>query len=323
MILVTGGSGLLGSCLIKTIIKNKQHVRAIYRKKIPFEANNPYIQWVQADVLDVVALEANFKGITNVFHCAAMVSFLPKDKDILFKINREGTANIVNICLENKVQKLVHVSSVAAIGRLEKDMPINENIIWKKERNKSSYSESKYLAEMEVWRGIAEGLNAVIINPSIILGFGNWQNSSAQIFKQVYNQFPWYTNAINGFVDVQDVVDIALLLMKSNINNERFIVSAVNESYKNIFDLIAQHFNKKPPKYVVTKLIAAIVWRYEYFKYILTKKAPLVTKETAHSALTNSHYDNSKLLQFLPEFVYRNIEDSIKRICGEYYKNIN
>lgn len=322
MILITGGSGLLGSCLIKTIIKTGQKVRAIYRYKIPFEANNPTIEWVEADILDIVALESNFKGITHVYHCAAMVSFLPKDKDILYKINRDGTANIVNVCVENKVQKLVHVSSVAAILKLDKDTPINENIVWKKDPKKSSYGESKYLAEMEVWRGIAEGLNAVIINPSIILGFGNWQNSSAQIFKQVYNQFPWYTNAINGFVDVQDVVDIALLLMKSDIFNERFIVSAVNESYKNIFDLIAQHFNKKPPRYIVTKLLAAIVWRFEFIKYIITKKAPLVTKETVQSALTNSYYDNNKLLTFLPNFRYRNIADSIKRICGEYERGM-
>ncbi len=179
------------------------------------------------------------------------------------------------------------------------------------------YGESKYLAETEVWRGISEGLNAVIINPSIILGAADWNNGSSEIFKTVYKEFPYYSEGITGFVDVQDVVKAMIALMNSNISSERFIVSAENASYKMLFDMIAEAFNKKLPHKKISPFLAGMVWRAEAVKSLFTGKAPFITKETAHTALATVHFDNSKLLKALPSFQYTPLKTTVERICHE------
>ena len=254
---------------------------------------------------------------------AAKVSFNPKEKKELFKTNVEGTANIVNACINSGIKKLLYISSVAALGKLKKNVTINESMQWSQELNNSVYGESKYLAEMEIWRGIAEGLNAIIINPSIILGAGNLNEGSSEIFKTVYNEFPYYSEGITGFVDVQDVVSIMIQLMNSDISSERFIVSAENVSYKNLFDMIAGCFNKKPPHKKVSHFMAAAVWRLEAIKSIFTGKVPFITKETACTALAKVNFDNSKLLKALPSFSYTNIKSTVENICGELKRSYN
>lgn len=324
MILVTGGSGLLGKEVIKQLLEQGKKVTAIYNKTLLPEFNSANVTYFQCDVLDVVGLEVLMQqGITQVYHCAAIVSFDPKRKRELFKINIEGTANIVNAALAAGVEKLVHVSSVSALGRVKEDKPINENMVWTEDTSTSNYGESKYLSELEVWRGIGEGLDAVIVNPAIILGAGDWQSGSSQIFKSVYDEFPWYTEGVNGFVDVRDVAAIMIQLMESNVSAERFIINATSKSYRELFSLIATAFNKKAPHKKVTPLIAKIVWRLEAIKSRFTKKAPLLTKETATSALEKVHYDNTKLKQFLPQFSYRSIEETIAQTCAALQQKLN
>ena len=324
MILVTGGSGLLGKEVITQLLAQGKKVTAIYNKTLLPKFNSANITSFQCDVLDVVGLEELMQqGITQVYHCAAIVSFDPRRKRELFKINIEGTANIVNASLTAGVEKLVHVSSVAALGRIKEDKSINENMVWTEEANASNYGESKYLSELEVWRGVGEGLDAVIVNPTIILGAGDWQSGSSQIFKSVYDEFPWYTEGVNGFVDVRDVAAIMIQLMESSISAERFIINATSKSYREIFSLIATAFNKKVPHKKVTPLIAKIVWRLEALKSRFTKKAPLLTKETAAAALEKVHYDNTKLKQFLPQFNYRSIEETIAQTCAALQQKLN
>jgi len=316
MILVTGGGGLVGSHLISFLLQEGKRVRALYHNNIP-SIIHQNLEWFKGDILDVLDVEAALEGITHVYHCAAIVSFDPKDKNQLIKTNIEGTANIVNACIDAGVEKLLHVSSVAALGRLREDKPIDEKMTWSEETGNSVYGKTKYLAEMEVWRGIGEGLNAVIVNPTIILGTSDWEKGSSGIFKSAYNEFPWFTNGVTGFVDVKDVVKAMVLLMDSKIVSERFILNGDNVSYKEIFTQIALAFGKKPPHKEVTKTIAAIVWRIEAIKELFTKKRPLLTKETANTAQTKVYFDNKKLLNALPEFRYTPINDTIKRICGE------
>lgn len=315
MILVTGATGLVGSQLIQQLIAQQQKIKALYRSTIPFE--HALIEWVKADILDIVALEEAMQGVKQVYHCAAIVSFNPKQKQTLHKTNIEGTANVVNACLNTNIEKLLFVSSVAALGRIREDKPIDETMNWTEETSNSEYGKSKFLAEMEVWRGIGEGLNAVIVNPTIILGSADWEKGSAKIFKTVYNEFPWYTEGTTGFVDVVDVANAMIQLMNSNIAAQRFILSAETTSYKNLFYQIAAAFNKKPPYKKVTPLIAAIVWRLEVLKGKLTGIEPLLTKETAKTAQAKVHFDNSKLKKFLPGFSYTSLQNSIERICGE------
>jgi nucleoside-diphosphate-sugar epimerase len=212
---------------------------------------------------------------------------------------------------------------VAALGRIRENKPIDETMNWSEETSNSEYGKSKYLAETEVWRGISEGLNAVIVNPVIILGSGDWNKGSSELFKSAYDEFPWYTEGISGFVDVIDVVKAMILLMESNISAERYIISAENRGYREIFSLIAENFNKKPPYKKVTPFLASIVWRIEALKGMITGKAPLLTKETAATAQAKVNFDNTKLLQQLPGFAYTPIADSIHRICKELIKKHN
>jgi len=317
MILVTGATGLVGSHLLRRLVMDGQKVRAIYRSSIPQSAIADQVEWVKADILDIMSLEDAMQGIEQVYHCAAVVSFNPDQKKQLQHVNIQGTANVVNAALDANVQKMVFMSSVAALGRIREDVAIDETMNWTPETSNSEYGKSKYLAEMEVWRGIGEGLNAVIVNPVIILGAGDWSSGSTAIFKSAYDEFPWYTEGVSGFVDVEDVVTSMIGLMKSDISAQRYIVSGANIPYRSVFNLIARGFAKKQPSRKVTPFMAAIVWRLEAVKSWFTKKSPLLTKETARTAQAKVHFNNAKLLKALPSFSYTPVETSISRICGE------
>ncbi|MBC7886787.1 MAG: NAD-dependent epimerase/dehydratase family protein [Ferruginibacter sp.] len=323
MILVTGGSGLLGGELIKQLLSQGSEVRATYNKTPLPDFHSNQLEQFQCNILDTTGLEEAMHGVDQVYHCAGFVNFNPSRKRKLFKINVEGTANVVNAALTTGVKKMVHVSSVAALGRIRENEPINESMHWTEETNNSNYGQSKYLGELEVWRGIGEGLDAVIVNPVIILGNGDWNTGSSQIFKSVYDEFPWYTEGTTGFADAGDVVKAMISLMKSDVTGERFIVSAENRSYREVFNLIAHAFGKKQPHKKVTPFIASLVWRLEAIKSRLTGKNPLITKETAITALAHAHFENGKLLKFLPDFHYRRIEDTIEDTCARMLLRLN
>lgn len=318
MILVTGATGLLGTHLLQTLLQEKQPVKALYRSSVPLFENSNKIEWIQGNILDVPELEEAMRDVEQVYHCAAKVSFHPKDTNELFKTNVEGTANVVNACLQTGVKKLLHVSSVAALGDGKQEEAIDETSVWLESNNRSIYAKSKYLAEIEVWRGVGEGLQAVIVNPSVILGAHDWNEGSAQIFKTFFNEFPWYTEGITGFVDVQDVVKAMVLLMQSDITAERFIVSAENVSYKEVFDAIADGFQKKKPGRKVLPLLAGTIWRAEAVRQFFTGNQPLLTKETAATAQTKRFYNNLKLRQAFLLFHYIPVSQSIARICHEF-----
>lgn len=313
-ILVTGAAGLVGNELTKQLLASGKSVKAIYHST-PVSVSHPSLEIIQCDILDVIALEEVMNGITHVYHCAALVSYDPKDKHQLLKINIEGTANVVNACIDAGVEKLVHVSSVAALGRRRNAEMVTEKMNWTEETSNSVYAKSKHFGEMEVWRGAGEGLKVVIVNPSLIMGGDSWENSSSAIFKNVYNEFPWFTNGVSGFVDVRDVARAMILLMESDISSERFILSGENLSYKEVFSLIAQCFGKKPPSKKVTPFLAEIVWRVEALKSLLTGKKHLLTKETARTAQAKVYFDNSKILKALPQFHFTKIKDAIEFAC--------
>ncbi len=315
MVLVTGGTGLVGTHLILALHQKGIAVKALYRTAIP-DVVKDKATWVKGDILDVIALEESMKDITHVYHVAGFVSFNPADRKLLHKINVEGTANVVNACLDAAVQKLVHVSSVAALGRIRKDTVIYESMNWSEETSNSEYGKTKYLAELEVWRGVGEGLNAVAVNPTIIIGeHGDWSKGSMQIFQSLYNGFPYYSMGQTGFVDANDVASAMIQLMDSEISGQRFIISAENIVYHDFFCMVADAFGKKRPTQMITPIKAAIAWRVYKIKSLFTGRLPLVTKETAATSLAKVSFDNSKLLKALPTFSYQKIEDSVKRIC--------
>lgn len=317
MILVTGASGLVGSHLVTRLVADGKQVRALYRNTIPVFPGSGQVEWIQGDILDVISLEKAMQGITDVYHCAATVSFHPKNKTLLHQTNINGTAHVVDACIDAGIRKLLFVSSVAALGRIREDKPIDETMNWSEETSNSEYGKTKFLAEMEVWRGIGEGLDAVIVNPVIILGAGDWEKGSSGIFKSACNEFPWYTEGTGGFVDVQDVVKAMMLLMETDTTAARYILCGHNLSYRELFTAIAKGFGKRPPHKKVTALLSAIVWRIEALKSFFTGKEPLLTKETARTARAKVRFDNSRLLKQFAHFSYTPLSSSIERICAE------
>jgi nucleoside-diphosphate-sugar epimerase len=275
------------------------------------------IDWVKGDVLDVLSLEEALSDVTQVYHCAAAVTFLPADRPHMHKVNVEGTANVVNLCVERNI-RLCHVSSVAAIGRDGTEEIISEKNEWKESDHNAAYAVSKHRGEMEVWRGTVEGLNAFIVNPSLIIGPGDWNQSTGAMFRRAWRGLPFYTRGGNCFVDALDVAEVMVQLMMTDIRNERFIVGAENRKFKEVFDRIAVNMNKNPPRVEATRFMTELTWRAEKLIGFLSGRKPFITKEVAHHALQYNRYDNRKLLEQLPDFSYRKLDDTLDFVCQKY-----
>jgi nucleoside-diphosphate-sugar epimerase len=299
LIFVTGGTGFLGTHLLRELVQRGERVRALRRSSSRVLLEKKFsseVEWVEGDVLDVATLDDRMQGCTEVYHAAAIVRFMQKDYARLMKVNVEGTANVVNAALNAGVKKLVHVSSVAAIGRSRNDVLVNEDTAWEEGKNNSNYAVSKFLAEREVWRGTAEGLEAVIVNPSLILGSGHWEDGPPEFFTRVNNGLRVYTGGGTGIVAVGDVVALMITLMKSPVVNERFILSAENWSFKDLFFTIADALRVRRPNFKVANWMMEILWREEMLRHFVTGKKPLVTRETARIARHWSRFDNTKIL---------------------------
>jgi nucleoside-diphosphate-sugar epimerase len=321
-ILVTGGTGFLGSYIIKELIEKGHSVRAIRRgNKLPFYIPKEIldkVQWMDGDILDVVALEDAMDDIDTVIHSAGVVSFVKKERKRMYRVNVEGTANIVNIALEKNVRRLIYVSSVAALGRTTTGGTVNEERKWELSKANTHYAKSKHNGELEVWRGISEGLNGVILNPSTILGFGDWNSSSCAIFKKIYDEFNWYTPGINGFVGVEDVARVVSMLLESDISGQRFIVNSDNWSFKKLMDTIADSFGKKKPSRQSTPFLLGLAWKMEELKSLLNGSRPLLTRESAKVAVSKTYFENDKLLAAFPEFLFTPLEQTIRQASAKY-----
>ena len=328
MVLVTGGTGFLGSYIIKELVEKSYSVRAIRRStsKLPFYIPAEIfekVEWIAGDILDTVSLEEAMEGADTVIHSAAMISFNKNDRAQMYQINIQGTANVVNTALERNISRFIHVSSVAALGRTKISSHVNEEKKWQENKVNTHYAISKYRAEMEVWRAIGEGLNAVIVNPSTVLGYGDWNTSSCRIFKTIYDEFPWYSTGLNGFVDVEDVARATVLLLESNISEQRFIANAENWSFQQLFNTIADGFSKKHPYRRTTPFLTSIAWRIEKIKSFFSGSRPLLTKESARVAHSRASFSNDKLLTALPGFSFTPLQESIRKACKKYLKTIN
>ncbi|MBK6937272.1 MAG: SDR family NAD(P)-dependent oxidoreductase [Chitinophagaceae bacterium] len=325
MVLVTGGTGFLGSYILKQLVEKGYNVRAIRRgNKTPFWIEREIIekvQWMEGDVLDVVALEDAMEGADAIIHSAAVVSFDKKDRKQMYQVNVEGTANIVNMALEKGVSRMVHISSVAALGRTSNGDHVTEEKKWEESKTNTHYAISKHKAELHVWRGMSEGLDTVIVNPATILGYGDWHSSSCAIFRQIHNGLKWYTSGINGFVDVEDVAKVAVLLMQSSICEQRFIACSDNWTFKKLQEQIANGFNVTAPKTAATPFLLGLAWRLEKLKSLFTGKKNLLTKESAKVAQSQTFFDNKKIQQALPEFTFTPLEETIKKACDKYIKS--
>ncbi len=334
MILVTGGTGLVGTHLLMDLLKSNAQIRAIYRSKesldkvrriftlynIDWKKSLSQIEWVQSDLLNPEVLIETFKGVQYVYHCAAMVSFNKKDKNTMFKVNIEGTANVVNLSLETGIKKLCHVSSTATIGKSFKGEIRSENCIWENDGTLSNYSISKYFAENEVWRASEEGLNVVIVNPSIIIGPGDWTKSSPNLFLKVWRGLKYYSKGINAFVDVRDVSKAMVQLMNSSIKSERFLVIGENLSFEDLFNEIASNLGKSLPSVEVKYWMTSFIWRFEALRSFLFGSDPLVTRESAKSAISKVRYSNNKIKDRI-DLTITPIKSSVEHTCKMFLKD--
>jgi len=333
MILVTGGTGLVGSHLLYFLLKEERDIRAIYRKSASLEKVKLVfsyyteeveelfnkIDWVEANTTDVPALTDAFKGITHVYHAAAFISFNPKHFNYLRKVNIEGTANIVNLCIENKVEKLCYVSSIATLGKELDGSAISEKTEWNQEAKNSVYAITKYGAEMEIWRGSQEGLDVVIVSPGVVLGSGHWKSASGRIFSSVNKGMKYYTTGGSGFVDVYDVVKMMIFLMNSAIKNELYIAVGHNVLYKDLLEKTAKYLNKEAPKKEIAKWKLLVISSLDSIKKTLFGGKRKLLKATVHSLYTISTFNSQKAIEQLP-FTFTTLDESLERISKDFKK---
>lgn len=333
MIFVTGGTGLVGAHLLYKLTSAGKRVKALKRetsnlqqvlKTLSYYSDNSkelfnLIEWVDGDILDYFSLEKLLVGITEIYHCAAIISFNPDERQKMISNNVEGTSNVVNAAIENGVKKICHVSSIAALGRLDDGQLITEETNWVPLKNISGYSESKFFSEVEIWRGIEEGLDAVIVNPSIIFGPSNWETGSSKMFKTVWDGMKFYTKGITGFVDVKDVVKAMILLMdESNFDaakNQRYLLNSDNLSYENVFCQIADALNNSRPSIYASDFLLKIVWRAVKVVSMITQKPSMLTRESVANSNTIFNFDGSKISKKF-DFKYLSISESIQETAG-------
>lgn len=320
MIAVTGANGLLGSYIVRLLHARKQPFVALKRKGSNLDSLNDlldYINWREADVTDEGSLREALTGVTGIIHTAAFVSFNPRNAKKVLTVNVHGTHHIINAALAGNVSRFLHVSSVAALGRQKDQSQIDETNKWVDSAINSTYAQSKYRAELEVYRGQEEGLSTVIINPSVLLGYSNWDKSSSQLFKYAWQEKPFYMDGSFNYVDVRDVAAIALQLFDSRHENERFILSAGSVGFKDFFDTLARAFDKKSPFIRVGRPFLKPLAALESIRTRLSGTEPIITRETARLAGTHFHYDSKKIQKTL-DYKFQTFDATVKWCCSRY-----
>lgn len=331
-ILVTGGTGLLGAHVLQQLVHRGYHVTAIRRQssslavvdKVFGEYSTPEnkakISWLTGDVTDYFSLENAFENIDTVYHVAGFISFQSKDKKKLEQVNIQGSANVVNAALYRGVKKVIYVSSVAALGRADVEQLINEETQWKNSPVNTHYAVTKQAGEREVWRGSEEGLDVLVVNPGLIVGYGDWNTGTGKIVKRIADGQSFYTDGCNGWVDVRDTARAMIELDESGIKNEKFILIAENVPFERGFAVMAKHLGSKAPHIKAGKaLMKMAVWS-EKLASMLFSKEPLVTPETIMTASLQSHYDNSKIKKAI-NFEFTPFEETIEEVSRLYKRD--
>lgn len=322
-VLVTGGTGFVGAYIIRELVMRGYRVRAIKRatSSLPFFIDASLlskVEWVEGDVLDLGALEDACDQVDAVIHAAAIVSFAADQRRNMYQTNVQGTANMVNLAIEYGISRFVYISSVAALGRTASGETVDETKSWSDSRLHTHYSISKQMAEMEMWRAMAEGLPGVILNPSTVLGYGDWNNSSCALFRQAYDNFPWYTDGINGFVGVTDLAAMAVDMLESEVTMERYIVNGDNWSFRQLFTEMANALGKRPPHRKASPWMGQLAWRWEKIRSLFTGKKPLLTRETARVARSKTYFSAKKILTALPQRQFTPLQEVIRASAAAY-----
>ncbi len=332
MVYVTGGTGLLGSHLLLHLIRHGEQVRALYRSEASIKEVTRHfhpeeqsllarVEWVQGDIMDVETMVDHLQGIDRIYHCAAKVSFNPKHKDMMARVNIEGTANVVNAAIVSGVKKICHVSSVSALGKPDQTKFITEESSWLEKKNPSHYSISKYYGEQEIWRGTQEGLDAVIVNPSMIMGRGSYADGSMAMIRRVWQGLNFYSEGGSAVVDVSDVCDCMINLMDTEVCNERFIIAGENISFRELFEMIAERIQKNPPTKRAGRIMTSLIWRLELLRASITGTEPVITQESARIAHATDRYSNAKVRRVL-EHRFKPASEMLDEICNDFLTKV-
>ena len=334
MDLVTGATGILGSHVLFSLAKRGHRVRAAKRPASDisrvqelfryYSGNSPrlfdLVEWVDLDVLDYPAIEECISGVTNVYHCAGLVSFDPADRKRLFRVNEQGTRNIVNACLHAGNVNLCHASTIGTISN--SDHPVlDESVFWKKSGSESDYALSKYGAEREVWRGIEEGLDAVIVNPGVIIAPVFWEQSSGRIFRKCFSGNPYYTTGSAAYISASDTAEAMISLTEGRHFGNRYILAEGNYDLRFILTRIQENFGRRPPLISVPKSVMYTMASLMRFFGIFTSKPPVLTKSLVNSAYNRQIYSNSKIKEVLG-FSFEPVPDVLDKVCG-YYRTVS
>ena len=331
MNLVTGATGIIGSHVVFSLLQNNEFVIAgkqkqsdiLKVKKLFSYYTKNYqelfdkIKWVEIDLLDIYSIEAALENVNSVYHCAGMVSFNKKDRASLYQINEIGTTNIVNACLSKNINSLCYVSSISAINNLDYKLPLNEDVFWKKSGKESDYSISKYNAEREVWRGIEEGLSAVIVNPGIVLSPGFWNQSSSVLFSTCFKGNKFYTNGSSAYIGALDLSAIMLELVSAKKFGSRYIIIENNYSYHFILSEIQKQFNKTPPSIKISKWLMRLGRLASQVASNFTKNHPIISSSMINSAFNTQTFSNQKILALTKRQIMP-INQVINEICKIY-----
>lgn len=323
MIFITGATGFLGAYITHYLVESGASVRALKRADSSLDLCTTFrdkVEWIDGDLNDIDALMAGMKDAEKVYHIAGLVSFDPSDRQAVYKVNYKGTQNVVNAALESNVRKILYASSIAAIGRSSKTDVVTEDTEWSSSSKwNSAYGDSKRKGEMEVWRGAAEGLEAIAVNPSIILGSGFWKGSLA-FTRTVDKGLKYYPGGRTGYVDVRDVAQICIKLMDSALSGERYILSAEDVYFKDFLTALAQHQKVKPPSALAGPMATELVWRLEWIRTKLSGRKPIITKKTARFSQKEWTFSNDKIRAAL-DYTFRDIDQSIQDMCEDYLKS--
>ena len=302
----------------KESLEKTKKIFAFYEKD--WEQSFDHIQWVACDITDITTLTSTFKGVTHIYHSAALISFDPKDYKQLLHVNVKGTANVVNAAIANGVKKICYISSIAALGTgLGKNL-VDENTEWTQDNN-YGYAISKHLGEMEIWRASQEGVPVTIVNPGVIIGPGPWKTGSGLLFSTAWKSPPRYLPNGTGLVTVNDVVNASLLLMESTIENERFILVNENWSYQKLMGTLAKGLGKKQPKKSLKYWQLEVLWRLDWCYSLISGKPRKLSKKMAQLLQQANAYDNSKLLEMLPLFSYEDLEAYLGKCCAIFLED--
>lgn len=323
MILVTGANGFLGSYICRKLLLEKTPFIAMVRPSSDTRMLDDIKEDITihyGDVLDPDSIISIIDNVDIIIHCAAVVSYNSGDRGRMNEINVTGTKYLVDLALSHNIKYFIHISSVAALGRSKLAGTISETNKWEYSKWNTNYGESKYLAELEVWRGVIEGLNAVVFNPSVILGPGDWSRSSAKLFKYVWEENKYYTEGLLNYIDVRDVTEIIHRFLQNKISGERYILNAGSISYKSFFDLVAKKSGKKPPSVKATGSIVRIAIIMEKIKALFTGKKPLITRETAKVSNNEIYFDNNKIRKEL-NYTFVPLSQTIDWTCEVYQEN--